>query len=329
MEVGSSHSKTAVLSSRLVSSITIGKVFEDNLAKINALDFYKDGDLVITSSDDSSLNLYSTVTAKKQKVVFCKTFGVDLVRFTHHSSAVLCASKNEFVDESLRYLSLHDNRYLRYFKGHRDRVVSLCMSPKDDMFISGSLDNTIRLWDLNTSTCQGVLRRKGRPTVSFDPQGVIFAVATGTNMVKLYDLRSYDKGPFSSFLVNYAPIEWSSMKFSNNGKYILLSTTTNVIFLLDAFSGDQIQVYSNFSNSLNCPIEASFSPDGQFVIAGSDDGFVHVWETASGKKIGTWKGHTGPVTAILWNPKRAMIASGGNQLLFWIPGSTENTAISY
>jgi hypothetical protein len=27
--------------------------------------------------------------------------------------------------ESLRYLSLYDNRYLRYFKGHRDRSVPL------------------------------------------------------------------------------------------------------------------------------------------------------------------------------------------------------------
>jgi hypothetical protein len=26
--------------------------------------------------------------------------------------------------ESLRYLSLYDNRYLRYFKGHRDRSLS-------------------------------------------------------------------------------------------------------------------------------------------------------------------------------------------------------------
>lgn len=80
-------------------------------------------------------------------------YGVDLVRFTHHNDAVICASKNGW-DESLRYLSLHDNRYLRYFKGHRDRVVSLAMSPRDDTFISGSLDNTIRIWDLNSNSCQ-------------------------------------------------------------------------------------------------------------------------------------------------------------------------------
>jgi hypothetical protein len=42
-------------------------------------------------------------------------------------------------DHSLRYLSLYDNRYLRYFSGHVDRVTSLCLSPKMDQFMSSSM----------------------------------------------------------------------------------------------------------------------------------------------------------------------------------------------
>lgn len=34
------------------------------------------------------------------------------------------------------------------------RVVSLCMSPKNDSFMSGALDHTVRLWDLRTNVCQ-------------------------------------------------------------------------------------------------------------------------------------------------------------------------------
>jgi WD40 repeat protein len=34
------------------------------------------------------------------------------------------------------------------------RVVSLCMSPKNDCFMSGAMDHTVRLWDLRTNVCQ-------------------------------------------------------------------------------------------------------------------------------------------------------------------------------
>lgn len=34
------------------------------------------------------------------------------------------------------------------------------------------------------------------------PQGLVFAVATESGVVKLYDVRSYDKGPFDAFTVS-------------------------------------------------------------------------------------------------------------------------------
>ena len=39
----------------------------------------------------------------------------------------------------------------------------------------------------------------GRPVAAFDPEGLIFGAGINSESVKLYDLRSFDKGPFSSF----------------------------------------------------------------------------------------------------------------------------------
>ena len=47
--------------------------------------------------------------------------------------------------------------------------------------------------------CQGFMNLAGRPVAAFDPEGLIFAVGINSESVKLYDLRSFDKGPFSSF----------------------------------------------------------------------------------------------------------------------------------
>jgi WD40 repeat protein len=37
------------------------------------------------------------------------------------------------------------------------------------------------------------LHKTGRSVVSFDSSGTCFAVASATNVIKLYDIRSFDK----------------------------------------------------------------------------------------------------------------------------------------
>jgi len=42
-------------------------------------------------------------------------------------------------------------------------------------------------------------------------------------------------------------VEWHTMKFSSNGKHILLSTHENTIFLIDAFTGEKVRQCSSVS----------------------------------------------------------------------------------
>lgn len=44
-----------------------------------------------------------------------------------------------------------------------------------------------------TGSLQGILRLRGRPTVAYDQQGLVFAVAMEGGAIKLFDSRSYDK----------------------------------------------------------------------------------------------------------------------------------------
>uniref|UniRef100_A0ACD5U036 Uncharacterized protein n=1 Tax=Avena sativa TaxID=4498 RepID=A0ACD5U036_AVESA len=139
----------------IVRGMAIGAVFTDYAGKINCLDFHRKDDLLVTSSEDDSIRLYNTTNATLLKTTYHKKHGADRICFTHHPSSILCSSKfNLEPAESLRYLSLYDNRCLRYFKGHKDRVVSLCMSPVNDSFMSGSLDHSVRIWDLRVNACQ-------------------------------------------------------------------------------------------------------------------------------------------------------------------------------
>ena len=94
--------------------------------------------------------------------------------------------------------------------------------------ISTSLDNTVRLWDLNSPNCQGIVNTSSNGIIDIDPQGLIFALGFNNHQVNLYDLKTYDKGPFSTFNVNYNAFnersEWNFMKFTPDGSKIAIMT---------------------------------------------------------------------------------------------------------
>jgi len=306
----------------VVRSFRVAKVFKENTDRINNIDFSPTGDALISSSEDDQIVIYDCEKGTQKRTVNSKKYGVDLVHFTHAKNTAIHASTK--IDDTIRYLSLHDNKYIRYFPGHTKKVVALSMSPVDDMFLSGSMDKTLRLWDLRSPNCQGLMHLTSRPVAAFDPEGLIFAAGVNSESVKLYDLRSFDKGPFASFrLTAEKGCEWTGLKFSPDGKTILLSTNGSVIRLVDAFHGNPLQTFSGHVNNINnksIPLEASYSPDSQYVFSGSTDGKVHVWSTESGAKVCSFiADHTGPVQCVQFNPKFMMLASGCTNMAFWLP----------
>ncbi|KVH92795.1 WD40 repeat-containing protein, partial [Cynara cardunculus var. scolymus] len=234
------NTSVSELDDEIIRSMSIGALFSDFVGKINALDFHRTADLLVTSGEDDFVRLYDIANGKLLKTTHHKKHGADRICFTHHPSSVICSSTHNLDSgaESLRYLSMYDNRCLRYFKGHKERVVSLCTSPVDDSFMSGSLDHTVRIWDLRVNACQGILRLRGRPTVAYDQQGLVFAVSMEGGAIKLFDSRG-----------DMAEI-WD-IKFSNDGKSMLLTTKSNNIYVLDAYNGEKRCGFSSGDGTLN------------------------------------------------------------------------------
>lgn len=190
-------------------------------------------------------------------------------------------------------MSLHDNKFLRYFQGHTHRVTGLSTCPINDRFISTSLDKTVRVWDLRSTNSFGVMRLQEPGLASIDPEGLVFAVLMqnqDNTSIKLYDLRSFEKGPFSTFRLPMEPTtgeQYANLKFSPNGKQMMLTKIGDPeIRILDAFKGTPLhQLAGHQLTKRSLSLEASYTPDSQYIISGSENGRVHVWNAENGNPV--------------------------------------------
>lgn len=291
---------------------------QDTTAKVNSLTFSSKGDHMIMSTEDDSIYLYDINTGLRSRNVNSKKYGCSHVKFASDAMCALHGSTK--VDNTIRYLSLTDNKYIRYFQGHDDMVTGINVSPMDDMFLSVAVDKTIRLWDLKTHNCIGLMNLSATPIATFDPEGLLFAAGLDNNIIKLYDLRSFDKGPFSSFgpLENEDGVEWTAMRFSPCGKYILICTNSAQLFLVDAFSGVIKFVFQDHQNALKTPLMASFTPESAYVMVGSSDGYIYFYDVESGLvALKTQAPNSMTCHIAEFSPQHFVAATADSKLTLW------------
>lgn len=208
------------------------------------MDFSSNGRHLICSKENHVI-VYDCDKGTQECSITTRKYGADLIQFIGGSDTAIHTSTR--VDHSIRHLNFRDTNnvgYTQYFSGHTAKVISLKASPVGDAFLSGSKDCTLRLWDIRTSSCRGVMRLHCAPIAAYDPEGMIFAVGIDSEKIKLYDMRSYQKGPFSTFkLTKERYSEWTDLKFSRNGKNILVNTDGAKIRLVDAFDGSLKETY--------------------------------------------------------------------------------------
>ena len=320
---------------------------ENSDTAVTSLDFDDSGEFVLAACNNDSFHIYNAKEGKHLKTLQSQKYGIHLARFSHHHSSILYASTKS--NDDIRYCATHDNTFIRYFKGHTNAVTCLTVSPASDTFMSSSLDDTVRLWDLRSSNPQGRLNLTKPCLAAYDPSASVVAIASNsTQTVLLYDLRNYDKPPFATFdvlpfmpkhVVESGKCDWTRLEFSNDGKSLLVgSNGARGHFLLDAFEGD-LKAYcvrSQHPINLRAPPselgirgqgDVCFSADGRYIVGGSGgDRDAIVWDTHGQIEIETKE--LKPMCSlpcktkaavVEWNPRYNMCATADKEVTFWLP----------
>lgn len=306
----------------------IGGPLNEASAHIRDITFHASGNIVATGNEKGQINLYDAHKGERLVTVQNTAYGVSQLRFTHHEHTLLHATPRK--KNSVWYLSVRENKYLRRFEGHEKSISSVQVSPAHDEFISASEDGHFKIWDYRANKCShgGKLNVGGRTVVAYNKNGNIFIVAGSDGIVKFWDRASLGNAPFQDF----GPFEEAGDAKIVDVKILeteelLLTLDSGKVMLVDGFDGSVMKIFDSFANQDHQTIP-SITGDGNYLVASArSDGrsmVVHdVLDPEDAEPCAVLWGsmqHPGPIRAIAASPTSQLVVSGCDAAtVFWLP----------
>lgn len=237
-----------------------------------------------------------------------------------------------------------------------DSVTCLSLSRDGRRVVTGSMDSTIRLWDLESGRQLRLLSGDGDPiwSIAAEPSGKTVLGGSQEGLFRRWDLetgkRTHTLGQVRKMIEGLAmtpdgtvavtaPADGDSMSWNlETGTPIATLQVSDDIFTSAAISRDgNLAASGSFDNHVwiwdtktGKPLHkleghwasvrsVAFSHDAKLIASGSDDMTVNLWRVADGTLIQTCRGHTESLGAIAFDPTDRWLisASMDSTLRLW------------
>ena len=191
-------------------------------------------------------------------------------------------------------------------------VASAHFSPDGGRIVTGSWDNTARIWNAETGVAELKLESGHTQFVNtavFSPDGSMVLTA-GDDQAVLWDAKT---GEVHKTFRGHADRVRSAV-FSSDQQRILTTSDDKAAWIWDVKSG---QVLHKLAGHEQAVLWAAFSRDDSRVITAGEDTSAIIWDvTAEAKVLFRLEGHTAGVTSVAFSPDATRV----------ITGSRDNTA---
>ncbi|OYD96523.1 hypothetical protein CDG76_07035 [Nostoc sp. 'Peltigera membranacea cyanobiont' 210A] len=227
--------------------------------------------------------------------------------------------------------------------GHSEAVLTLAISPDGQFLVSGSNDNTIKVWNLKSGkeifTLSGHSGQVNSVAVSLDSQTLVSCSYDKT--IKIWNLKTGEEistiKASSGYVLSVAICPDKQTLISggsdkrvrqwnmNTGEYIRtlathINTVTSVAISLDGSTiasgswDSTIKVWpkSTFTGHSSAIYSVAISLNNQVLVSASADKTIIVWNLNTGEQIYTLSGHLDAVNSVAISPDSQTVVSGSD-----------------
>ncbi|KAI8331441.1 WD40-repeat-containing domain protein [Choanephora cucurbitarum] len=187
-------------------------------------------------------------------------------------------------------------------EGHTGNVKCISfLGAEGERIVSGSSDNTLRIWDTETAECLHILQGHRSRIWDVSTTQELIASASGDATVKIWNAK---QATHVSTLTGHAGDVYS-VQYHPNETHVVTGGYDKTVRLFDVNTGTIVKTFPGHQLAVTKTI---FNPLGNLVISGSKDNTIKFWDIVSGLCIRTISSHLGEVTSVEMN-------ASGTQLL--------------
>lgn len=190
------------------------------------------------------------------------------------------------------------------FSSHR-AVASARFSPDASLVVTGSWDNSAKIWDAHTGR---VIRKlTGHESLvnsaSFSPDGKLILTSSDDGTARLW---SVETGDVVAVLEGHTDrVRYAT--YSPDGRFIVTTSSDKTARLWDAKTRVFLRDFRGHEWAVLC---ADFTAESEYLVTGSDDKEAWIWDVQSAKLLHKLKGHTASVTSVSFSPDSARVLTG-------------------
>ncbi|MEH2107344.1 serine/threonine-protein kinase [Nostoc sp.] len=267
---------------------------------VHAIAISPDGQFIASGSNDKTIKLWQVGTGKLVR---------QLGRWSSSHSSMI---------DSVAFSPISSNLSYQGDSGKSAGVADL----NRVILASGSWDNTIKLWDVNTGKEIRTLTGHANwvNSVAFSPDGKFLASGSADCTIKLWqvhngiEIQTLTGHSDSVSSVAYSPRTPATN--SQDRQLVASGSNDYTIKLWQVYTGRNICTLLGHSFFVNC---IAFSKDGEIIASGSGDNTIKLWHVNTGREIRTLIGHSDSVWSVAFSQDGQFLASGSwdNTIKLW------------